>query len=224
MSKAVQEMFDRISGGYDTLNHVLSARRDLAWRRKAVAMLPRRQLRILDLCGGTGDFLLAARAAGVADPRSRVADFSFGMMGPLPAKGLPPGIQADALKMPFKDAAFDAVLCGFGMRNLDDLAGGVLEIARVLKPGGTFVTLEFFRPTTVAAKVFYGGVAPVAIPFVGKAFGSSREAYDYLVRSIRRFVSAKGYADLMVDRGFRDVRTKILDLGLCYAVAGTKGE
>lgn len=222
MSKAVQEMFDRISGGYDTLNHVLSARRDLAWRREAVAMLPKRQLRILDLCGGTGDFLIAARQAGLAGAGSRVADFSFGMMVPLPSKGLPPGIQADALRMPFKPESFDAVLCGFGMRNLDDLAGGVAEISRVLKPDGTFVTLEFFRPTTVAAKVFYGGVAPVAIPFVGKAFGSSREAYDYLVRSIRRFVSAKSYQRLMVDKGFRDVRIKRLDFGLCYAVAGRK--
>jgi len=224
LSKAVQEMFDRISGGYDTLNHVLSARRDIAWRRKAVAMLPKRQQRILDLCGGTGDFLIAARAAGIATAQSRVADFSFGMMVPLPAKGLPPGIQADALKMPFKDATFDTVLCGFGMRNLDDLAGGVEEISRVLKPGGTFVTLEFFKPTTPAAKVFYGVVAPVAIPFVGKLFGSSREAYDYLVRSIRKFVPAKGYAALMADKGFQNVRVRSLDLGLCYAVAGTKGE
>lgn len=224
MSQAVQEMFDRISGGYDTLNHVLSARRDLAWRRKAVGLLPKRQQRILDLCGGTGDFLLAARDAGIAEPLSRVADFSYGMMVPLPGKGLPAGIQADALRMPFRDASFDAVLCGFGMRNLDDLAAGVQEVHRVLKPGGTFVTLEFFRPTTLAAKVFYGGVAPVAIPFVGKAFGSSREAYDYLVRSIRKFVPARGYAELLESRGFGDVRVAMLDLGLCYAVAGRKGE
>ena len=224
MSKAVQEMFDRISGGYDTLNHVLSARRDLVWRRKAVELLPKHRHRILDLCGGTGDFLIAAHAAGIATAHSRVADFSFGMMVPLPSKGLPPGIQADALRLPFKDASFDAVLCGFGMRNLDDLGAGVSEVSRVLRPGGTFVTLEFFRPTTMAAKIFYGGVAPVAIPFVGRAFGSSREAYDYLVRSIRRFVPAQGYAKLMVDKGFRDVRTRSLDLGLCYAVAGVKGE
>ncbi len=224
MSQAVREMFDRISGGYDTLNHVLSARRDLVWRRKAVALLPRQQHRILDLCGGTGDFLIAARAAGVADSQSRVADFSFGMMVPLPQKGLPPGIQADALRLPFRDATFDAVLCGFGMRNLDDLALGTQEVWRVLKPGGTFVTLEFFQPTTIAAKVFYRGIAPIAIPFVGKAFGSSREAYDYLVRSIRRFESVQGYAGLLADQRFQNVRVKSLDFGLCYAVAGAKVE
>ncbi|QQS04972.1 MAG: ubiquinone/menaquinone biosynthesis methyltransferase [Fibrobacterota bacterium] len=222
MSDAIRQMFDRISGGYDTLNHVLSARRDLAWRRKAVSMLPKRQQRILDLCGGTGDFLLAARREGISMPESVVADFSAGMMAVLPAKGLPCGIQADALAMPFLDGTFDTVLCGFGMRNLDDLALGVREIRRVLKPGGTFSTLEFFRPSTVVSKSFYGGVAPIAIPFVGRVFGSSREDYEYLVRSIRRFASSKEYAQLLEREGFVDVRVKELDFGLCTAIAGRK--
>ncbi|HOX52025.1 MAG TPA: ubiquinone/menaquinone biosynthesis methyltransferase [Fibrobacteria bacterium] len=222
MSEAIRQMFDRISGGYDTLNHVLSARRDLAWRRKAVAMLPRRQQRILDLCGGTGDFLLAARREGIAMTDSVVADFSAGMMAVLPAKGLPAGVQADALSMPFRDGSFDTVLCGFGMRNLDDLAAGVREIRRVLKPGGTFSTLEFFRPHTLVSRSFYGAVAPVAIPFVGRAFGSSREAYEYLVRSIRRFRSSGEYAQLLASEGFSDVKVKELDFGLCTAIAGRR--
>lgn len=222
MSKAIQEMFDRISGRYDMLDHVLSARRDLAWRRKSVDMLPKRRQKILDLCGGTGDFLNAAHDAGVATSLSRVADFSFGMMSSLPAKGLPSGIQADALKMPFKDASFDSVLCGFGMRNLDDLALGVDEVARVVKPGGMFLTLEFFRPSTLVAKGFYGVVAPVALPLVAKAFGSNRDAYEYLVRSTRGFVPVQGYAELLGRKGFRDVRIKSFDFGICYAVAATR--
>lgn len=222
MSEAIRLMFDRISGGYDTLNHVLSARRDLAWRRKAVSMLPKTRQRILDLCGGTGDFLLAARREGISQTDSVVADFSAGMMAVLPAKGLPHGIQADALSMPFRDGSFDTVLCGFGMRNLDDLAGGVREIHRVLKPGGTFCTLEFFRPHTLVSKGFYGAVAPVAIPFVGRAFGSSREAYEYLVRSIRRFRSSGEYAELLSREGFAEVRVKELDFGLCTAVVGRR--
>lgn len=222
MSEAIRQMFDRISGGYDTLNHVLSARRDLAWRRRAVAMLPKRQQRILDLCGGTGDFLLAARREGIAMTDSVVADFSAGMMSVLPAKGLGSGIQADALSMPFVDASFDTVLCGFGMRNLDDLAAGVREIRRVLRPGGMFSTLEFFRPSTVVSKTFYRGVAPIAIPFVGRAFGSSREAYEYLVRSIRRFVSSAEYAKLLEAEGFVDVQVRELDFGLCTAITGRK--
>ena len=222
MSRAVQEMFDRISGRYDALNRVLSARRDLSWRRTAVGMLPPGHGRILDLCGGTGDFLLAARSGNRAAPNSVVADFARGMMLPLPSKGLAPGIQADALHLPFRDGSFDAVLCGFGMRNLDDLGSGVREVFRALRPGGTFVTLEYFRPGTVVSRTFYGAIAPLLIPAAGRVFGSSREAYEYLVRSIRRFAPVEGYGTLLGDSGFETPRIVSLDFGLCHAVAARK--
>lgn len=222
MSRAVRDMFDRISGRYDALNHVLSARRDLSWRRTAVGMLPPGPGRILDLCGGTGDFLLAARSMGRAAPTSVVADFALGMMLPLPSKGLPPGIQADALHLPFRDGSFDTVLCGFGMRNLDDLGSGVREVFRVLRSGGSFLTLEFFRPGTVVSRTFYGAVAPLLIPAAGRIFGSNREAYEYLVRSIRRFTPVEGYASLLAGSGFGIPRIVSLDFGLCHTVAARK--
>jgi len=222
VSRSVQEMFDRISGRYDALNHVLSARRDLSWRRTAVGMLPPGPGRILDLCGGTGDFLLAARAGNREAPNSVVADFARGMMVPLQSKGLPSGIQADALRLPFRDGSFDTVLCGFGMRNLDDLGAGTREVRRVLKSGGSFVTLEFFRPETFVSQAFYGAVAPLLIPAAGRVFGSSREAYEYLVRSIRRFVPVGGYATLLSESGFEAAKIVSLDFGLCCAVAARK--
>lgn len=222
MSQAVQEMFDRISGRYDSLNRVLSARRDLAWRRTAIGMLPPGPGRVLDLCGGTGDFLLAAREGKRALPNSVVADFARGMMLPLPSKGLPRGIQADALRLPFRDGSFDSVLCGFGMRNLDDLGAGTREVCRVLKGGGTFVTLEFFRPETFVSKAFYGAVAPLLIPAAGRVFGSSQEAYEYLVRSIRRFTPVGSYATLLGESGYEAARIVSLDFGLCCAVAARK--
>jgi len=222
LSQAVREMFDRISGRYDTLNHVLSVRRDLAWRRTSVGFLPNGRGRILDLCGGTGDFLIAARGANKASEASLVADFAYRMMLPLPSKGLPPGVQADALRLPFRDGSFDAVLCGFGMRNLDHTGDGISEVLRVLKPGGTFVTLEFFKPETPVARFFYGGVAPLLMPAAGVVFGSSREAYEYLVRSIRRFLPVGAYADLLRERGFLDPKIKTFDLGICHAVAARK--
>lgn len=218
MSQAVQTMFDRISSRYDLLNRVLSGRRDVSWRRVAVGYLPETPSRILDLCGGTGDFLLTAREQGRAAPSSRVADFAFGMMRALPSKGLPPGIQADALKLPFRDGVFDAVTCGFGMRNLDDLRTGAVEIRRVLREGGTFVTLEFFRPETVVARAFYSCVAPLMIPLMGSLLGSRREAYEYLVNSIRRFAKVDDYAKLLSECGYRVKAVRSLDFGLCYAV------
>lgn len=218
MSLAVQQMFDRISGRYDLLNRVLSGRRDVAWRRRAVAALPRAPRRLLDLCGGTGDFLATARSGGIAAPGSVVADFARGMMEALPAKGLPRGVQADALRLPFRDASFGTVLCGFGMRNLDDLEAGVREVARALEPGGHFATLEFFRPGTFVSRAFYGGIAPLMIPLVGAALGSRREAYEYLVRSIRGFRKVEDYAALLARCGFSEVRVLELDFGLCHAV------
>lgn len=218
MSQEVQTMFDRISSRYDLLNHVLSGRRDISWRRAAVEYLPKRPLRILDLCGGTGDFLLAARRAGRSAPDSRVADLTFGMMKVLPSKGLPPGIQADALKLPFRDASFDAVTCGFGMRNLDDARAGALEIRRVLREGGTFVTLEFFRPQTVVTRFFYSCIAPIAIPLVGALLGSRREAYEYLVASTRRFLKVGDYGQILSECGYRVTAIRSFDFGLCYAV------
>lgn len=218
MSQAVQTMFDRISGRYDLLNHVLSGSRDISWRRSCMRHLPSAPSRILDLCGGTGDFLLTAKKAGRAAPDSRVADFAFGMMRALPAKGLPPGIQADALRLPFRDASFDAVTCGFGMRNLDDLRAGAVEVRRVLRTGGVFVTLEFFRPETLVARTFYSGIAPLMIPLVGSLLGSRRDAYEYLVTSIRRFSSAGEYAQILSESGYRVTAVRPLDFGLCYAV------
>jgi demethylmenaquinone methyltransferase/2-methoxy-6-polyprenyl-1,4-benzoquinol methylase len=142
------------------------------------------------------------------------------MMLPLPSKGLPSGIQADALKLPFQSQSFDTVLCGFGMRNLDDTVSGIREISRVLKPGGTFVTLEFFRPETLVARTFYNAIAPLMIPLVGSALGSRREAYDYLVRSIQRFHKVGTYAQMLEANGFEQVQIRTLDFGLCHAVVG----
>lgn len=218
MSEAVRTMFDRISPRYDLLNHVLSGRRDIAWRRAAVSYLPDHPSRILDLCGGTGDFLLTARKAGKASATSRVADFAFGMMKPLPSKGLGSGIQADALRLPFRDESFEAVTCGFGMRNLDDLRAGAVEVRRVLQPGSLFVTLEFFRPETLVARAFYSGIAPLAIPLVGGLLGSRKEAYEYLVTSIRRFAKVSDYAAILGESGYEVEAVRALDFGLCHVV------
>jgi demethylmenaquinone methyltransferase/2-methoxy-6-polyprenyl-1,4-benzoquinol methylase len=231
MSRAVQTMFDEISGRYDRLNRLLSAGRDLAWRRKAVAMLPSlggggRPARVLDLCGGTGDFTAALRQwergqserAGVRT-QCVIGDFSRPMLALSFSKGLnAPAVALDALRPPLKPGSFDAVLCGFGMRNLDDTAAGVRAVRDLLTPDGTFVTLEFFRPEGLFARFFYGALAPVFIPFAGAALGSRRTAYEYLVQSVRRFRTAKEYAALCRAQGFGDTRIRALDGGIAHIV------
>ncbi len=224
MSRDVQTMFDEISGRYDRLNRVLSAGRDLAWRRKAVAMLPELgpEARVLDLCGGTGDFTAALRRRG-SRAQCVIGDFSQPMLRLSRPKGLDaPPVALDALRPPLKAASFDAVLCGFGMRNLDDTMQGIRAVHDLLKPGGIFVTLEFFRPDAPFARFFYGVMAPVFIPLTGKALGSRREAYEYLVRSVRRFRTAKEYAVMCREAGFGEARTRALDGGIAHAVAAAK--
>lgn len=230
MSVAVKTMFDAIARRYDVLNRVLSAGRDLAWRKSAVRLLPPLGdgARVLDLCGGTGDFaaalLKAAQRAGRGKPQCVIGDFSRPMLAlSVPKKLGTSAVVLDALAPPLKPTSLDAVLCGFGMRNLDDTAAGIGAVHALLKPGGTFVTLEFFRPAGLFARFFYGVLAPLFIPFTGRALGSRRTAYEYLVTSVRRFRSAEEYAALCRAHGFTDVRVKAYDLGIAHAIVATKG-
>ncbi len=216
-------MFDTIAGRYDTLNRVLSAGRDVVWRQKAVRMLnllgPK--ARVLDLCGGTGDFSLALRHHG-NEADCLVGDFSQPMLKLGQVKGLTELAVLDALKPPFHDGTFDVVLCGFGMRNLDNLEDGIRIVHGLLKSGGAFLTLEFFRPTSVFTRFFYRILAPVFIPFLGRFIGSNRGAYEYLVNSVQRFCSADEYGKLCHKAGFVSVQTVACDFGIAHIVLAVK--
>ncbi len=244
MGIAIQHMFDGIARRYDFLNHFLSAGRDKAWRKKAAQCLSGGgQLRVLDLCGGTGDFwkTWAEMHSGSAESGSRltgspcvIADFSLPMLlearrklvlprNDPPKRAVPGLVRMDALHPCFKDGSFDAVLCAYGMRNLDSVAGGIDAINRLLKPGGMFITLEFFRPTTAFTRFFYHGLAPLCIPMLGWFFSSRRQAYTYLVESIRGFQSVWEYRDGFGQRGFRDVSVIPCDFGISHIVTAVKG-
>jgi demethylmenaquinone methyltransferase/2-methoxy-6-polyprenyl-1,4-benzoquinol methylase len=224
MSQAIRSMFGAIAGRYDTLNHVLSAWRDVAWRRRSARLLPALgpSSRVLDLCGGTGDFTLALRRGGFSG-QAVLGDFSEPMLRLSKPKKLDAApVALDALNLPFREPVFDAVLCGFGMRNLDDLEAGIRAVHGALKPGGAFLTLEFFRPVNPFTRLFYGVIAPVFCPLLGWAMGSRTDAYQYLVRSVRRFRSAEEYAALCRASGFTDVRIQAQDGGIAHAVIAIK--
>jgi demethylmenaquinone methyltransferase/2-methoxy-6-polyprenyl-1,4-benzoquinol methylase len=223
MSEKVRSMFDAISGRYDLLNHSLSAGRDTVWRRKAVNLfqVSKSNALVLDLCGGTGDFSLAWNRKHANDT-CIVGDFSQSMLQMGARKGMSHLSVMDALSLPFKDGMFDVVLCGFGMRNLDDLEAGIRAVHSVLKPGGTFLTLEFFRPETGFTIFFYRGLAPLFIPILGAALGSKKSAYEYLVKSVQGFCGVDKYADLCRSAGFGDVQTRAYDFGIAHAVVAMK--
>ena len=239
MAKAIQKMFDGIARRYDFLNHLLSAGRDKVWRKRAVARLDGREApAVLDLCGGTGDFWKSWADRRKGNPGNArgwgvIADFSLPMLREARRKyvtgeGLggaarPALVRMDALHPCFKAGSFDVVLCGYGMRNLDSLELGLEEVRRLLGPGGVFVTLEFFRPVTAFTRFFYHRLAPLSIPLLGGWVSSRREAYAYLVQSIRGFCSVSEYLEKSRQRGFQAVFSVPCDFGISHIVIGERG-
>ncbi len=215
----VRDMFDRIAPTYDTLNRLLSAGIDVRWRKLAIETLAARpEGAILDSCAGTMDLtaLIAKRWPGA---RIVAADFAPQMLDAGKQKAPEAErVVADAMAMPFDDASFAAMICGFGMRNLADTRRGVREARRVLVRGGLFTTLELFRPTSLTTKVFHGVYGNVVLPTVGGLISGDRSAYAYLNQSMKHFVSREQYEGLCRDEGFRVTRAEDLTLGIASLV------
>jgi ubiquinone/menaquinone biosynthesis methyltransferase len=217
---AARVMFERIARTYDAVNRLTSASIDRRWRARAIAEMRRAPAGpLLDLCAGTMD--LAAMMAR-ARPTERVVavDFAPAMLSEGRHKApRAEVVVADATALPFDDATFAGVVCGFGMRNLADPVAGAREVRRVLRPNGLFVTLEFFRPTRAATHAFHRAYATVVLPALGGWLSGDRKAYEYLASSMAGFLSREEYESALLGVGFVRVRGADLTLGVASIVS-----
>lgn len=213
----VRGMFGRIAPRYDLLNHLLSMNIDRYWRARTVSrvapILARPGVCVLDACCGTGDLALALQARG---PSARVFanDFSHPMLAAARLKRCPALFEADAMQLPTPDASFDLVTIAFGFRNLANYRGGLLELRRILKPGGTLAILEFSTPSSALFARLYGFYSRTIVPALGGMLSGSRDAYTYLPESVRKFPDAEGLANQMRDAGFANVRFERMTFGI----------
>jgi len=226
----VRRMFNAIAPRYERVNSLFSAGRDRYWRRKAVAQTRvRADDDVLDVACGTGDFARAFRAAG---PRSVVGcDFAHEMLlraaNRKERRRLPGGdrwIEADALQLSFRDGSFSIVSCAFGVRNFADLQAGLLEMHRVLRPGGRVVILEFTRPGNALMRSLYEFYANRVMPFA--AAWVSRDAsgaYRYLPRSVVSFLDAPRMIAELHRAGFERATATPLTFGIVTVYLGFRG-
>jgi len=197
---SVRAMFDRIAGVYDLMNTVMTAGLHHQWRSRAVDLARVGPgTRALDVATGTGDLAieLAARGGDVVG-----SDFSTGMLERARSKA--PGLtweQADALALPYPDAAFDAATVGFGARNFSELSRGLAEMVRVVKPGGRVVILEITTPQKPPLSTFFSLWFDRMVPLLGRF----DEAYTYLPNSVKRFPGPQPLAAELVAAGCSQV-------------------
>ena len=207
---AVRSMFDRISPVYDAMNRTMTVGLDQRWRRAAVAAVVQPGDRVLDACCGTGDLAVAAQEVGGTVTG---LDFSERMLERARRKsGQVEWVQGDALALPFSDGSFDAATVGFGVRNLNELGGGLVELRRVLRPGGRLAILEITKPSGLLAP-FYRLWFDGFVPLLGKLLPGG-SAYTYLPASVRRFPGPDELAALLRGAGFEDVRWRTFAGGI----------
>lgn len=222
-------MFDRVAGRYDLLNSLMSAGLHHRWRERAAdvaALAPGAS--ILDVCCGTGD--LTFEVARRVSPGGHVVgcDFSEPMLDLAREKaerrrGVD-GVRfewADALSLPYDDCCFDAVMVGFGLRNFADWDRGLREMARVLKPTGKLVVLEFTKPTRRPFSTFYSLWFDRLAPVLGKV-SDNPEAYAYLTESLNTFPGPHGLAEKIDAAGLQRIRYRILAGGIVAIHSGVK--
>lgn len=226
----VEQMFDNIAPTYDKLNHVLSFNIDRMWRRRVMRIVRRSHAqKIMDIATGTGDLAIAmakrvdrTQILGVdlSEEMLRVARTKIEKIGLEERITLQKG-DAENLDM-VADESVDAVTVAFGVRNFENLEGGLSELHRVLKRGGKLVVLEFSIPRNRLVRWVYAQYSHRLLPRIGALISKDRKAYDYLPDSVEEFPSPERFMDILRGVGFIDVKAKSQSFGIAHIYQATK--
>jgi len=206
----VSDLFATIARRYDLLNDLQSFGLHRLWKRRVVALAGVKSGdRALDLCCGTGDiaFALARQGAEVSglDFSEKMLEVARGRLQHAKAGNLK-FIQGDAGQIPFPDNSFDAVTMGYGLRNLPSWETGLREMARVAKPGGRIVVLDFGKPANALWRKLYFTHLKCSVPLIGLVFCGRADAYAYILESLKHYPAQFAVAEKMRELRLSDVQ------------------
>lgn len=218
----IRRTFSSIAPRYDFANHALSGGVDFLWRARASAIVESwAPDRVLDLATGSGDLAIAI---GRRCPQAEVigADFCQPMLLESQKKSAVPLINADGTRLPFRDAVFDVVTVAFGFRNMASWPAASGEMARVLRPGGHVLILDFSLPTLAPFRAAYRFYLHRILPVVAGVVTGDRESYEYLGESIENFPSGPAMDRLLETNGFANSRALPLTGGIVSIYTATR--
>jgi demethylmenaquinone methyltransferase/2-methoxy-6-polyprenyl-1,4-benzoquinol methylase len=223
----VGEVFDRVAERYDLMNDLMSLGLHRYWKVFAVsAARPRRGERVLDVASGSGDLARAlARRVGeegevwATDVNRRMLERGRDRL--LDAGALMPAVQCDAERLPFPTAYFDCVTVGFGLRNMTRKDRALAEMARVLKPGGRLVVLEFSK-VWAPLQPAYDLYSFKVLPWLGERVAGAAEPYRYLAESIRLHPDQATLKAMLEQAGFSQVEVFNLAAGVVAVHRGIR--
>lgn len=223
----IRSMFSKVASKYDRANSVLSVGIHHLWRKKLVELSGAKPGdRILDCATGTGDLAIAFKKTVGASGQVTGTDFCVEMMETAPAKSQTAGLditfeQADVTALQYPDKQFDIVSISFGIRNVSDPVKALTEMARVCKPGGCVMVLEFGQMQTPVIKDLYKFYSEQVLPKIGGMVTGQQEAYDYLQKSSAAFPCRDGFVGLMEKAGcFSEMKFTAVSFGIAYIYVG----